>query len=321
MIVEVAEVGFGSLALQQHFSGSLEFNQKSRLAAQSSGAITKLYFDKADHVKKGQLLLDIDAEILEAKIEALKSEFDQAKLKLELAEKDFKRYAALFKQESIAKQKFDTFFYQKEQALHAVRSLEANLKAEQIALAKKHLYASFEGVIVSRDVQKGEWVKEGDTVALLVNPKRIDLLFHLPQDYLNRVKAGSVHDVEINKRHYKAKVIGRLLEGDVNTRTFPLILRLQSQSENFFEGMQVGMALDRRGSQKHTIVPRDAIVRKQTQTFVYFVDKDKAIMEPVTVVSSRGKKVAVKSERLHKGMKVIIKGNERLYPNAKIRIQ
>ena len=178
--VAVGLVTQGNLTQQQNFNGTLSFNQKSKMAAQSTGAVTKVYFDKGQNVKKGELLLEIDAQILEANIEGLKGDFKEAQLKLERAKIDFRRYEALYKNASIAKQKFDEFYYQKEQVKQAVISLGAKLKAQTIAWDKKHLYAAFDGMIVSRSVEEGEWLKEGDEVALLVNPRLI-YFFTYPQ--------------------------------------------------------------------------------------------------------------------------------------------
>lgn len=320
-VVEVASVSYGSLVSKQDFSGTLAFNRKSHLAAQSSGTVTRLFFDRGDYVHKGALLLEIDAEILKAEVAALKADLAQARLKFEAAELDFKRYQQLWEQQSIAKQKYDSYFYQKEQLKHALLSLQANLKAKEIALGKKRLYAMFDGLVSSREVALGEWVKEGDPVALIIDPTTVDLLFHLPESYVKHIKAGSQQSVVINEKKYQAEVVGALLSGDANTRTFPLLLRLHKSDTNFFEGMQVNVKLDKHSRKKHWLVPRDAIVRKQNQTVIYIAHKGEALLESVEVLQSSGDKVAVASKKLHKGMKVVVKGNERLYPHAKIAIQ
>ncbi len=48
------ELTRGSLSQSQTFNGNLSFNQKSELAAESSGLIKKIYFDETDFVKRGR---------------------------------------------------------------------------------------------------------------------------------------------------------------------------------------------------------------------------------------------------------------------------
>jgi len=50
--VVTQEVTRGTLTQSQSFNGTLSFNQKARLASQSSGLIEKIYFDEADYVKR-----------------------------------------------------------------------------------------------------------------------------------------------------------------------------------------------------------------------------------------------------------------------------
>lgn len=319
--VSVALVTQGTLKQKQSFNGILQFNQKSEIAAQSYGAVTKLYFDRAEFVKKGQKLLEIDSQILNATLAALESELKQAQLKLERAELDFKRYETLYKKASIAKQRFDEFFYQKETLKQNVMILESKLKAQKIARDKKYLYAPFDGMIVSRDVQKGEWVKEGDAVALLVNPLKIDLLFHLPTTFLKHIRKGHLLAVEINDKKYKAKVLGTLLRGDETTRTFPLLLQLHSKEGNFFEGMQARVVLERPLGKNSLLVPRDAIVRKYDKTVVYSVQSGKVKQLKVHLIGMQGSLAAVVCKDLKIGMKVVVKGNERLYPGARVLIK
>lgn len=319
--VAVALVAQGTLTQKQNFNGTLQFNQKSKIAAQSFGAVTKLYFDKGQMVKKGELLLEIDSEILDARISGLESEFKQAQLKLERSDLDFKRYQALYKNASIAKQKYDEFYYQKEELKQNVFILEAKLKAEKIARKKKHLLAAFDGMIVSRSVQEGEWVKEGDEVALLINPHKIDLIFHLPATYLNNIQNNHFLNVEINHKKYKAKVIGPLLSGDENTRTFPFVLQLNSQKGQFFEGMQASVTLGKSLGRNILLVPRDAIVRKYDKTVIYVVVEGKAKLLNVHLKGMQGTWAAVVSKGLKKGMQVVVKGNERLYPGARVLIK
>lgn len=319
--VTVALVTQGELRQKQIFNGTLSFNEKSRIAAQSSGAVTKVYFDRAQNVKKGELLLGIDAQILEANLDALRGELKEAQLKLERAKIDFKRYEALFKNASIAKQKFDEFYYLKEQAKQSLLALGAKLKAQTIAWEKKQLYAPFDGMIVSRSVERGEWVKAGDEVALLVNPYKIDLLFHLPSSYVKSIKAATTLTVEINHKMYQAKVAGRLLSGDANTRTFPLLLQLYSRQNHFFEGMQARVSLGKSLGKNLLMVPRDAIIRNYDKTIVYVVKKGEAQLFNVDIIGQHGNKTAVISKGLKRGMQVVTKGNERLYSGAQVAIQ
>ena len=143
--VVTQKVEIGQLSEKQNFNGTLSFNQKSRLASESDGLITKVHFDEGDYVKKGKILLQIDSQILDANIKATKASIKEVEFSLQRAELDFKRYEALLAKQSVSKQKYDEFYFQKMQLEQKLISLESSLQAQRIAKEKKSLRAPFNG--------------------------------------------------------------------------------------------------------------------------------------------------------------------------------
>ncbi len=317
--VVTQKVEQGHLSQKQNFNGTLSFNEKSRLASESDGLITHVYFDEGDYVKKGAILIQIDTQILNANIRASKASIKELKFSLERAQRDFERYKVLLEKQSVSKQKYDEFYFQKMQLEQKLVSLESTLKAQTIAKSKKSLRAPFNGYIARRSIQVGEWLKEGSEVALLINPEKIDILIHLPSSYIQTKAKDDLLDVSINDKIYKAKILGQLLEGDEKTRTFPLKLRLLPTKDKFFNGMQARISLEKSHEQDVLLVSRDALIKRFGKDVVFVVKENKAIMIPVQVIGFEGKDVAVSSNELQIGDDAITKGNERIYPNQEIK--
>jgi len=317
--VVTQEVTRGSLSQKQSFNGNLSFNQKSNLAAESSGLIKKIYFDEADLVKKGQVLLEIDSRVLDANIKATKASIKEATYSLEKAKLDFQRYEVLLKKQSVSQQKYDEFYFQKMGLEQRLISLESSLLALSIEKKQKTLRAPFSGYITKREVEVGEWLSQGSMVALLVNPYKVDLTIHLPSSYIQKARKGKVIDVTINNKQYKAKVLGALLSGNEKTRTFPLRLRLLKSKDRFFDGMQVTLTLEKSSTANVLLVSRDGVIKRFGKDIVFVVQDKKAKMITVKVLGFQGKQVAVSAPSLKVGDKVVTKGNERLFPNQDIQ--
>ncbi len=309
----------GSLSLSQSFNGNLSFNQKSRLAAESSGLITQLYFDEADSVKKGDILLKIDSLILDANIKSTQASIKEAAYSFEKAKLDFKRYETLLKKNSVSQQKYDEFYFQKMGLEQKLISLESRLLAQKIQKKQKTVRAPFSGNISKREVQIGEWVNAGKSIALLINPNKIDITIHLPSSYIKELRKNKIIDVSINDKKYKAKVLGALLVGNEKTRTFPLKLRLLKSSDRFFDGMQVSLSLEKSSTKNVLLISRDGLIKRFGKDIVFIVHNKKAKMVPVKVLGFKGNKVAISSPELHVGDEVITKGNERIFPNQEIK--
>lgn len=309
----------GELSQKQSFNGTLSFNEKSRLAAESDGLITKLYFDEGDYVKKGQLLLEIDAQILTTNITSTQASLKEARFALERAKLDFKRYEALLAQQSVSQQKYDEFYFQKMQLEQKVLALEAMLKAQKIEKSKKSIRAPFSGYISERSVQVGEWLKEGSQIALLINPAKIDIITHLPASFIGNVQKEQSINVTINNKKYPAKIIGALFSGNEKTRTFPLKLRLLPTKERFFDGMQARIDLQKSASQDLFLISRDGVIKRFGKDVIFVIKEGKAQMFDVHIISYKGDKVAISSEHIREGDVVVTKGNERLFPNQEVQ--
>jgi len=309
----------GSLSQTQSFNGNLSFNQKSKLAAESSGLIKKIYFDEADLVKKGQVLLEIDSRVLDANIKATKASIKEANFSLEKAKLDFKRYEVLLNKQSVSRQKYDEFYFKKMELEQKLISLESSLLALDIEKNQKTLHAPFTGYISQREVEIAEWLNQGSAVALLVNPYKIDITIHLPSHYIKKVQKGKLIDVYINNKKYKAKVLGALLSGNEKTRTFPLRLRLLKSKDRFFDGMQVNLSLEKSSTSDVLLISRDGVIKRFGKDVVFIVENKKAKMVAVEVLSFQGDKAAIYAAELKVGDQVVIKGNERLFPNQDIQ--
>jgi len=308
----------GQLSQKQNFNGTLSFNEKSRLASESEGLITKLYFDEGDYVKQGQLLLEIDTQILNANIKATKASIKEVEFSLERARLDFKRYEVLLAKQSVSRQKYDEFYFQKMELEQKLLALVSSLQAQNISKSKKSLRAPFNGYISQRSVQVGEWLKEGTQIALLINPDKVDITIHLPSSYIRTITHNKTVTVSINDKAYEARVIGALLSGNEKTRTFPLRLRLLPTKEIFFDGMQARLSLEKSSTPNVLLVSRDGLIKRFGKDVVFIVKENKAVMVPVKIIGFEGSNVALFAPELKEGDLVITKGNERIRPNQAI---
>jgi len=87
------------------------------------------------------------------------------------------------------------------------------------------------------------------------------------------------------------------------------------------EGMEARIILPTGKKEKTLTVPRDAVITVFGKTVVYAVKDTNASMIPVTLVGYEGMAAGILAEGLAEGMKVVVKGNERLRPGQPVMIQ
>ncbi|MFC1880630.1 efflux RND transporter periplasmic adaptor subunit, partial [Thermodesulfobacteriota bacterium] len=184
---------------------------------------------------------------------------------------------------------------------------------EQLAieLEKKIIRAPFEGVVIKRHVDRGEWISEGETVAVIGKDDVIDIVAELPEQFIQYIKIGMQVRAAVNGNEFSATVFAIIPQGDVATRTFPVKIRTTNQYF-LIEGMSARVTLPTGEIKKTFIAPRDAIISQFGQNVVFAVINSKATMLPVQVIGYDGLDAGIEAAGLTEGMFVVVEGNERL---------
>ena len=102
LLVTTVVVEEGAIQKMSDFVGITYFARISEVATDLEGLVTRINFDEGDRVKKGDELVQLDSQILEAEIAGAWAAFEQNQVDLENARRDFERIDGLFKEGSIS---------------------------------------------------------------------------------------------------------------------------------------------------------------------------------------------------------------------------
>jgi len=148
----------GSLTQTVSANGTLNPVKLVNVGSQVSGIVQKLYVDFNDHVKAGQILLELDPALMQAQLEQSLSNVAAAEAQLELATANEARTRGLFAKEYVTKQELD----QSVQALKAARAqfslASAQVSRDRTNLSNTIIRSPVSGVVVSRVVDTGQTV-------------------------------------------------------------------------------------------------------------------------------------------------------------------
>ena len=318
--VSVVEVKTGMVAPQSEFIATVFYQEISETASETSGLALDVRFEEGQRVKQGQVLVELGSEILRKRLLAARSSFEQAMSELEIAKIDLKRREKLYKKKSISEQTYDENKYRVIGTEKRAASLNAYVEQLAIELEKKIIRSPFDGVVIKRHVDRGEWISEGETIAVIGKDDIIDIVAELPEHVIPFVKIGMQVSASANGSEFKGKVLAIVPKGDVRTRTFPVKIRTPNHFA-LIEGMSARVTLPRGKIKKALIVPRDAVITKFGQTVIFTADNSKAAMLPVDIIGFEGLDAAVRSPGLKAGMFVVVQGNERLRDGQNVLYQ
>ena len=320
-------------------TGSLRASQRAEVAAREAAAIDSVAVDEGDLVKSGDVLATLDGRRLlaqlaeaEAALTAAKAELTQRVAENERADKDAKMMAGLWEQQAIAERVFlDSVSAAKvansrvDAANESISAAQKRLELLKVRRTDLEVSAPFDGRVVARHAEIGEWVTAGDPVVTLVSTGEIEAWLQLPERFTTEIKNETPESVELSLpgqaeplRAEKFSVIGDV-EG--RSRRFNLIARIPDPENLLTPGTSVEAVVPIGKPELSLVVSSDAVLKSYAGSYVYVAAPQEsfppiATRIPVDVMFDRDGEAVLAPGGLKVGDSVIVEGNERLFPNT-----
>ena len=304
----------------QEFVGTVNFDKKSKIASQSSGIAKKINFEVGQKVKKDEVLVQIDSDILEAQIKASMADVNMYEVQLKNAKKNYDRYSALVEKNSISQKVFDDAKVEYDVANENLISSKAKLNELTIQKSKKVIKAPYSGVIVEKNINLNEWLNQGNQVATIVNTQDLEIVFNLPISFIGGLKDGDVYDINISDEIIKAKLYAAIPSGDKLTRTFPVRFKADSGEKFIFDGASAKISFAKESKTQALVISRDAVIKRFNMDVIFAIVNEKAVMIPVKAITYYGLNAAIMADGLVEGMQIVTKGNERVFPDMPVQV-
>ncbi|MDR1672656.1 MAG: efflux RND transporter periplasmic adaptor subunit [Bacteroidales bacterium] len=159
-------------------TGSVEANEEVILKSEVSGKITGIHFNEGTRVAKGDLLIKVYDDDLQAQLV-------KAQANLKLTEDVEARQRQLLEKEAISRQEYDV-------AYANLQSAQADIALLKSQISKTEICAPFDGSIGFRKVSPGEYITPGTDIASLVNDNPVKIQFSVPEKYAGAIGKNSM---------------------------------------------------------------------------------------------------------------------------------
>ncbi|MBU0462181.1 MAG: efflux RND transporter periplasmic adaptor subunit [Proteobacteria bacterium] len=319
--VVISKIVFQTLAQNRSFIGTLYYDRISHVSTEVSGLVTKIDVRAGDRVEKGMPLVNLNTEILEKEILIHKNQIDQAALHIRHSKKNYQRMDSLYKKGGISEKDYDaaTFVYQ--EALLKKVSAETILEKLLIQKRKSVINAPFDGIILEKNVDSGDWVQQGKQLVSIGSVNDLFIKVPVAETLLKFVSPGDQVPVIINA--YNMELTGTIENlspiADAKTKNVFIKIRIPMLTK-VAQNMSATVFISTGSKQKLAMIPRDALFKFQGNDFVYTIKQEKAVQLPVNIVTYFGNRIGADNEHFTEGMPVIIEGNERLRSDQSVVI-
>lgn len=197
-------------------TGSIIPNEFLELKSEVAGLVTKIHFQEGEKVKKGDLLVSLKDDELQAQLEKLK-------FSKKLAGDREKRQKQLLEKGAISQEEYDV-------SLTAVNTIEADIKVVNAQIAKTSIIAPFSGTLGLRGISEGAYITSNTIITNFYNINPVKIEFSIPGKYAAEVGIGDEinFQIESSGESFKGRVYAIEPRIDQNTRT----LRMRALSSN-----------------------------------------------------------------------------------------
>jgi membrane fusion protein, multidrug efflux system len=224
--VTSAEVKKGDWQPMLTAVGSISPVQGAMISAELAGTVAEIGFQSGALVKKGDVLLKLDASAEEAQLRSTQAD-------AELAKNDLDRARGLADRKVISAAELDAAQSKYAQKKAAVDNMQS-------VIDKKQIRAPFDGIAGIRAVNPGQMVKVGDPLVSLQALDQVFVDFSLPQQQLADVKPDlpvKVTTDAIPDREFEGKLTAVNSSIDPVTRN----VSLQATLENADHALRAGI--------------------------------------------------------------------------------
>ncbi len=207
------------------YPGAVKASQEALLSFRVSGPLTKVNVEPGDLVKKGEVLMNIDARDYRDNIRVLEAQLEGARATLENAWLDYERAKPLLAEQVISQASYDATKSIYDTAAASVKNLKASLQIARHQLEDTRLKAPFDCIISTKHVENHEMVQAGQEVLAVLDVSSLEIETSVPESDLarERLEKGQKAFVEfasVPGKRFPARLKEWSTSPDPATRTY-----------------------------------------------------------------------------------------------------
>jgi len=327
-LVVVSTAQTGTVIKQVPLTGTITSARVAKVSAEVSGQVEAVKVEVGDHVESGTALVELDREIEQLTLEALRASTRQAGAELADAKRRYQDVKRLREQNNISQNQLRLLEAEVEVDGATLKQKKAEEDRQQARVERHTLQAPFGGVISERLTETGEWIEPGKPVLTLIAIDDLRIEFRVPQEFYHRINSQSTIRVTLDAlpdREFDGTIDAVVPVSDASSRTFLIHVRVDAGDARLMPGMSVHGKLNLSTGRRGVVISRDAILRYpdgRVTVWVINPDSELPTVYEKRVVTGEGFNGLI---QIREGIKaddvIVVQGNESLQESQQVRIQ
>jgi len=327
--VRIEKIVPGDITGKIFFNAVIEAERDVAVTAKATGEIVEMNNDIGSFVRKGDTVAVIEFDIQKNALDQAELNLKQAQLNFSLKEKVFQRDRTLFENKALTAEQFDASENGYQLAELSLNQAKTGLQNATVNYNNCFIKAPFDGIIVERPVQRGQYVVIGSSVARIVDTANLQVIVGMSPDDLLIYKKYKNKDVDIifpNDQIVPGIIKGVADAPDRKTALYSMKILFKSvKDENdkyiVFPGMQLKVAINAKVHKNVFLTSRNNMRLLGNKYIVYIIQDSKAVEKEVEIVSDIGKERIVRfTDGYSESADIIVSGLEALSDGREVEV-
>lgn len=259
MVTDVSRVSFSD---EIEALGTLRANESVNLASSVTEPVTEISFDDNQRVKKGDVLVKMDAAEEIAELAEQQSFLDEA-------QRQVNRLSPLVKKGAASASILDE---NKREALAA----KARVDAIQSRIDQRIIKAPYDGVLGLRNISVGALAQPGLMITTIDDDSIMKLDFSVPEVFLSTLKSGVI--IEAKTEAYPEKTFKGEI-ASVDSRIDPVTRSIQARAilDNADGFLKPGLLMQvvlQKNPRKALVIPEETVIAEGANSFVLVIQEE-----------------------------------------------
>lgn len=288
--------------------GTVDSRSSVTISPLMGGRVDLLSISNGQAVKKGQLLLELDNEVI-------KKGIDEVQVQLDFATTLFEKQKRIFEMKAGSEIQYLAAKNQKE-------ALERRLESLKEQLSMSRIVAPTSGYIDNLTAKIGENVGPGMPICTIVNTSDMRIVVDLAESFIPSITAGDpvmIHFSEIgDSMMTKITTVAKTV--NPVSRTFRVEIPLTSMPKNLRPNTTCRVVINDVTVPNALVLPLSAVLHDNAGTYAYTIDAKGAVhRRALTTGLTSGGSIQV-LEGLQAGEKVITRGTTDVADGQIVRV-
>lgn len=319
--VAVAPVLEQEVATSSIHSGVVDFDRISAVSGEVSGQVVSQHAVAGALIRSGEALVELNTDLIRKDMDIKQKQRAQISSDMEKLNRTLKRLESLLASNSASHQTYEETLFDHRSLQKKRETLDEEMERLRLQLNKSIVRAPFDGVVLEKLKESGEWIDPGVPVCRIASTGDLLVRVAISENLARYQQNGATVPVSIPALglQLQGKILGLVPVANLRSKSVTLRIGIPYRP-GMLQNMSANVEIDTSERQHLRLVPRDALVNIKGKDFVYSVQDNKAKLLPIEIVTRTGNVLGVANPPIAAGMQVVVDGNDRLRPDQAVQI-